>query len=764
MLVIFEQKLRLYFFHCSEAGKQAKFISIHLSLSFLFEISANFKHSESTIDHFLERLRGVISPWIYSYDVSSHEIIAHTDLNCLDTDKFSRDKLLSSWRTKLGFDKREIMLVSDKVPFMQRILNGILISHADLVLVLSVRHNLSDKRVSLEDYVLKFQGNEKLCVLFFDIVNKRAATLERMFIVRRSCILKLDLSNILNSASPGMCDGFDDFMTALKRIVIESGYEVSVLGRAEFQRKANIFKYQIRMKTTRIMGMSGIFELKNHTEFTSAEDTLKTVTSCKEQLWPKFSALQKKKENLFTDYAKPGVSYLNTGINGEDNAKVEKIRTATRELRSKSSVTLAIEFFKHRENIAPLLTAYRKLIAQRGKYGRSDRIIILEDGGNDGSFEQLLKMLQGPTEMIICMNNIHEIRAYSRSLHISSTDIWVMLQDDDLPVTSPQIGENWLENALKMFDAYPSLGGISLLCSYTSAYVYGNTWGHCKASEGVPTIDPCTGVEFMFAISGDSSPLFYRRSALEESGGLLFSWSFPIQLQTDNFSFSADTSYSYMVGAEAEVAFRMWRNGYSWGSMRAPGIIRSFGGKATYHGIERNKALDTDLPHNMKWRRYLLWRQNRRMKAETARLYSFSERKRISVAVEELNHYLICRRPKGVRYCSIFRPYTPRSSVEYGKTPMEDVVFYEILRKIQVRYRCPLDKLAVVDDKEMLADRNLFGNKPWPGHKGNWVRCRYNANDPYWWMGERYTANDSMEGWIPSWCIPFLNLQKIEVQ
>ena len=134
----------------------------------------------------------------------------------------------------------------------------------------------------------------------------------------------------------------------------------------------------------------------------------------------------------------------------------------------------------------------------------------------------------------------------------------------------------------------------------------------------------------MFALSGVSSPLFYRRSALEESGGLLFSWSFPIQLQTDNFSFSAETSYSYMVGAEAEVAFRMWRNGYSWGSMRAPGIIRSFGGKATYHGIERTKAPDTDLPHKMKWRRYLLWRQNRRMKAETARLYPFAERKRIS--------------------------------------------------------------------------------------------------------------------------------------
>ena len=79
VLVIFERKLQMCFFHCSEeAEKQAKFISIHLSLSFLFEISTNFKHSESTIDHFLERLRGLISPWIYSYDISSHEIIAAT--------------------------------------------------------------------------------------------------------------------------------------------------------------------------------------------------------------------------------------------------------------------------------------------------------------------------------------------------------------------------------------------------------------------------------------------------------------------------------------------------------------------------------------------------------------------------------------------------------------------------------------------------------------------------------------------------------------
>ena len=173
--------------------------------------------------------------------------------------------------------------------------------------------------------------------------------------------------------------------------------------------------------------------------------------------------------------------------------------------------------------------------------------------------------------------------------------------------------------------------------------------------------------------------------------------------------------------------------------------------------------MDTDLPDKMKWRRYLLWRQNRRMKAETARLYPFEERIKISSAVENLNHKLLCRRPTGVRYCSIFRPYIPRSSVEYGKKPMENADLHEILRKVRFRYRCPLDKLAVVSDSEMLADRKLFGNKPWPGHKGHWVRCRYDVNDPYWWMGERYIVDESIEGWIPSWCIPFLNLPETKV-
>jgi len=758
MFVIIDRNPRQCFWYCSEVKED--FIKIHLSLSLLFEISDHFKYRETSIDRFLENLRGLVFPWIYSYDVTSHEMIAHTDLSCFDTDKISRDNLLLAWRTKMGFDKRELFMVSDEVPVMQRILNGILISHSDLIMIFSDRHNLRKEIISPESYILKFQHNEKLCVLVFYVGNMIAKNLKRLIIARRSCILKLNLTATSIPLHSGACDGFDNFWMILKKVTAESGYEFSEMGRAEIQRDAIAYEFQHGVEAPKILGISGAFKLKNQTEFTSAGSTLEALTSCR-----KAGRLthRRNEEKFMTDYAKPGVSYQNTQINYADIANIEKARAATKSLRSYSSVTLAIEFFKHRENIVPLLNAYRQMIKQRGKFGKDDRIIILEDGSDDGSFEVLLQNLYGPSEMIICMNNVHEIRAYSRSLRISQTDIWVMLQDDDLPVVSQKISENWLENALKMFDAYPSLGGISLLCSYTSAYVYGNTWGHCKAREGVPTIDPCTGVEFMFAVSGDSSPLFYRRSAIEESGGLLFSWSFPIQVQKDYFSFSVEDSYSYMVGAEAEVAFRMWRNGYTWGSMRAPGIIRSFGGKSTYHGIERKKALDTDLPPKMKWRRYLLWRQNRRMKAETARLYPYAERNKISLAVEDLNKMLLCRRPKGVRYCSIFRPYIPRNSVEYGKTPMKNVELNEILRKVSLRYQCPLDKLAVVSDSEMLADRKLFGNRPWPGGKGHWLRCKYSVNDPYWWMGERYIVNEIIEGWIPSWCVPFLNLPEVEV-
>ena len=145
-----------------------------------------YAHKFQLSPDFLENLRGLVFPWIYSYDVSSHEMIAHTDLSCFDLDKISHYKLISAWRTKLGSDKRELMLVLDEYPVMQRVLNGISISHSDLILIFLDRYNLRKERVSLENYVIKFQQNEKLCVLFSTLVTWGSETLERIFIVRRS--------------------------------------------------------------------------------------------------------------------------------------------------------------------------------------------------------------------------------------------------------------------------------------------------------------------------------------------------------------------------------------------------------------------------------------------------------------------------------------------------------------------------------------------------------------------------------------------------
>jgi len=218
-----------------------------------------------------------------------------------------------------------------------------------------------------------------------------------------------------------------------------------------------------------------------------------------------------------------------------------------------------------------------------------------------------------------------------------------------------------------------------------------------------------------------------------------------------------------MVGAEAEIAYRMWRNGYMWASMRAPGLVRSFGGKSTYHGIDRSKALKTDLPSPMKWRRYMLWRQNRRMKLEHIQTYSFEERQEIALEVESMNKKLICRRPIGVKRCSLFRPEVPRTSLEIGKISLEETAFKAILDSVTEVYSCPIDKLAVVSDAEIRDDRGLFKNRPWPGNQGSWVRCVYVPGSIYWYQGTRYMTDRSGEikGWIPSWSQSYLGLTKI---
>ncbi len=159
----------------------------------------------------------------------------------------------------------------------------------------------------------------------------------------------------------------------------------------------------------------------------------------------------------------------------------------------------------------------------------------------------------------------------------------------------------------------------------------------------------------------------------------------------------------------------------------------------------------------------MLWRQNRRMKLEHIQRYSFEERKEISIEVERMNKKLICRRPIGVKKCSLFRPEAPRKSVEVGKVALEETDFQAILNGVAEIYTCPIDKLAVVSDDEIRGDRGLFGNRPWPGNKGSWIRCEYVAGSVYWYQGKRYVIrrNGEVKGWIPSWSQSYLGLKKV---
>ena len=138
-----------------------------------------------------------------------------------------------------------------------------------------------------------------------------------------------------------------------------------------------------------------------------------------------------------TKFAQSGHSHVNSKVNDAD---MRAVKMTPKLPEPALTATLAIEFYKHKDNVVPLLRGWRKIMNSRVNDAGGDRLVFLDDGGHDGTFEILLDTLEGPRESVYAMNNLAEIRAYTRSIHSARTDLWLMLQDDDLPDME---GGNW---------------------------------------------------------------------------------------------------------------------------------------------------------------------------------------------------------------------------------------------------------------------------------------------------------------------------------
>lgn len=69
----------------------------------------------------------------------------------------------------------------------------------------------------------------------------------------------------------------------------------------------------------------------------------------------------------------------------------------------------------------------------------------------------------------------------------------------------------------------------------------------------------------------------------------------------------------------------------------------------------------------------------------------------------------------------------------------------------------------MVLDIEMIEDKDLYTNRPWPGNRGSWVRCEYTKGQTYWFQGSPNLMQypEANKGWIPSWTVQYLGLREL---
>ncbi|KAI0567388.1 Glycosyltransferase 2 [Gracilaria domingensis] len=225
-------------------------------------------------------------------------------------------------------------------------------------------------------------------------------------------------------------------------------------------------------------------------------------------------------------------------------------------------LTAIVQSFNHHGNIANISTSLKSSSAVQ-------EIVISEDGSTDGSLHDWHAALSDPRHFIIRSNNLHELRSYNRAMRMSSGDIVVLLQDDDLLPLS----DEWLKNAIKLFEALPDLGVlggyIGQLWDHDTGqgYEYGeqiSTHGGLRQGNTKPLqfIEPTTKLPFMYAECVWISPVFIRREVLRKAGGLELTIA-----KRGEPGVWQDCVFSY----------EAWINGYTVGTYSAP-FQRGVGG------------------------------------------------------------------------------------------------------------------------------------------------------------------------------------------
>lgn len=267
--------------------------------------------------------------------------------------------------------------------------------------------------------------------------------------------------------------------------------------------------------------------------------------------------------------------------------KRAKQRARTFPYEENPRLSLIVQSFNHVKNIDQIMRGLRQ--------AEVEEIIICEDGSIDGSRERWAKHLSRRNDFVLLSNDLHEIRASDRAISLSRGEFICMIQDDDL---LPPDGR-WIQRALALFNAYPSLGCLGGFMGFRQyswidecfqTFDFDQKMPFCENQ--IPTIDPHTGLPFMFIESVNIGPYFIRKSAFQAVGG----W---------DFSFSEPGNPG--MGYDHELGFRMWSCGFQTGLYYAPqfdSTLNELAGKGGTHlwGKEARDRAGETFPERLRQR------------------------------------------------------------------------------------------------------------------------------------------------------------------
>ena len=243
-----------------------------------------------------------------------------------------------------------------------------------------------------------------------------------------------------------------------------------------------------------------------------------------------------------------------------DKIRHERVQSS---YNSKPKVSVILQFFNKRQNIAQIIQALRLTTIEE--------VIVIDDGSVDGSFIDWLRYLNRPNDFLLHCNDLFEVRTYDRAIRMAKGEYICLMQDDDIPPLS----SDWVTNAISLLETYPKLtilggrGGLDLLIpdavspnAETKYQIVGNIAGGAGVNkyriyEQPIHIEPKLQIPFMFSMVVNRAPTFLRREAFLELGGI-------------------NQEYAPFQCDDVDACVRAWLAGYQVGLYDSP-FIRNVG-------------------------------------------------------------------------------------------------------------------------------------------------------------------------------------------